>query len=90
MIIETLFLVFEKIILWVLDLVDLPDIPQNIIDIFEEIKIYLIDGADLVACFVNMDIFLAVFWASILLEIAVDTYLLIMWILNKIPFIDVD
>lgn len=90
MIIEGLFEIFSNLALWVLDIINLPDMPPQIMEIMQTVKGYMLQGGNVVSLFVNWPLFLLLGTTAIGIIIAREGYLLLMWILNKIPFIDID
>lgn len=90
MIIDTLFGIFSNIALWALDLINLPDMPTQVISVLDSVKTYMVSGANIMAIFVNMKIFTVLATLTIEIILARELYLFVMWILNKIPIIDID
>lgn len=89
MIIKSLFDIVSRLILWVLSLINLPDMPDMIVDVLEQLKSYLLQGANILSLFVNWDLLVLLCSTCLIVIIARETYSLLMWVIQKIPFLGI-
>ena len=89
MIIEALLNViagFLAVLLYPLQLAQLPD---NIADIMVTLLGYLADGVAIVAAYTHFTFLVVLFEIVIAIDILYTLYIIVMWILRKIPFLGV-
>lgn len=89
MIIKSLFDIVSSLILWMLNLINLPDMPDMIVNVLEQLKGYLLQGANILALFINWDLLMLLCNICLILIIARESYSLLMWVIQKIPFLNI-
>lgn len=65
--------------------IDLPDMPEGVSSVVEQILEYIEKGIKLVSNYIDMEYLLILFGAIISVDVGVFVYKLVMWIIRKIP-----
>lgn len=90
MIIEALLDMVYSLISFLTGSMSIPTIPDEIFQYIQTATDYLIMGAGILSNYTPFPYLLLLFGIIIYVDIAMAVYHLVMWILNKIPVIDID
>lgn len=63
---------------------DIPEMPQEVIDIMEQLKVYIVDSLDLLGFFFDMDFLKIIVGCWVTIFLAMMIYKIVMWVLNLI------
>lgn len=70
--------------------VNIPLLPEQVNLYLDEFFTYIATGGSIIANYMPTPYILTLFGISVSIDIALGVYHLVMWILNKIPAIDID
>lgn len=89
MIIELLLTAFFNIISLLFAPINIPSIPDDVFSYIETFISYIATGKAILATFAPIDYFLILFGIVIVIEAAILIYHFVMWILKKIPMVNI-
>lgn len=89
MIIELLLTAFFNIISLLFAPINIPSIPVEVFIYIRSFISYIATGKAILSMFVPIDYFLVLFGIVIIIEAAILIYHFVMWILKKIPMVNI-
>ncbi len=89
MLIEQILNYIGSVLSWILDFINIPDMPAEIVDIMERLKVIMIDSLNVFGFFVDMDFFRICCGIFLAIYISKNIWDLIEWLMRKIPFLNV-
>lgn len=84
-IMNIIYNIFDKLLIF-----HIPNLTDEVLGYFNQGFEYLIMGGSILANYTPLTYLLVLFGVVLALEIAVNLYHLIMWILKKIPFLGIE
>jgi hypothetical protein len=69
--------------------INLPDLPQGVLQTITTYLQYLTDGLVILDCYVDLQYLLVLFGLIVLVDVALLLYKAIMWFIKKIPMLNI-
>lgn len=69
--------------------INLPDLPQGVLQTITTYLQYLTDGLVILDCYVDLQYLLILFGLIVLVDVALLLYKAIMWFIKKIPMLNI-
>ena len=69
--------------------INLPDLPQGVLQTITTYLQYLTDGLVILNCYVDLQYLLVLFGLIVLVDVALLLYKAIMWFIKKIPMLNI-
>lgn len=89
MVIESIVDALCNLLLSVTSFIHIPDIPEEVISQLDTFRTAIVSGYGLLSNYVNMPLVMILLGAVIAIEVVVHAYYFIMWILRKIPVLNI-
>lgn len=90
MIVKSLLLMLKGLLYTLFGNITVPPIPDEFIDVLTFLKGYVIEGASIFFMFVDIRVFTVCLFTVYFVYGMVLSYKLIMWIIRKIPLINIE
>lgn len=90
MILETVFNLFSSAIKLIFAWIEFPELPPEVNQIIEQLFIYMESGMGFVYLFIDIDLVKLMLPFVLVVANFEKVYMLVMWVLRKIPFLGLD
>lgn len=71
-------------------ILDIPNLPDEVYGYIDTLFDYLTSGASILANYTPYAYMMTLFTVILAVDIGINIYKFVMWVLQKIPFIDID
>lgn len=89
MVIESIVNALCGLVLSITSFINIPDIPQSVMDNLNTFKTSIVSGYGLLSNYLNMSLVLGLLGTIIAIDVIIHAYYFIMWILRKIPVLNI-
>lgn len=69
---------------------DIPELPRKAEAMIENVYYYMVDGAAILANFCNLNYLITLLGIVLVVDVAINIYKFVMWIIKKIPFLGME
>ncbi len=89
MIIESLLNLLYNLFRLLTVAINIPEMPVDVFDVIESVFSYIQAGIGILANYVNLDIVFIMLGIVIAVDIGVNLYHFVMWVIKKIPMLNI-
>ena len=89
MVIESIVNALCSLVLSVTSFINIPDIPEDVLTNLETFKTAIVNGYGLLSNYLNMPLVIGLLGTIVVIDVVTHAYFFIMWILRKIPVLNI-